>query len=788
MDSMDTPNANLPARLPDASSRLPAQIIMAPRELAVASSASPSSLNSRMLLRGLARNWWLILLIWLVLAAPLTCLIYRFVEPTYQAFGMIKVESNQPDLFGLMNPFGNDSQAYLLTEIESIRSNPVLDRALQTIADYPMVKNSKDPKSDLRGKLILQVLPNTHWIKIAIESTAPNEARDIVNAVIKSYDDTVMDETLGTPSANKKTTKKKLAEKLAEDFQKYKEGLVEDIEKKKKELHKYAQNGSVEFAKPNLTVKSDDNEQTPQPSFTKESLDQFRTTKDRLMQTEFQIMELVARLKTKQAEAEERQAQLAGDSTARPSDAQLRPRIEQAFKHDPEVASLIDQIRATTEQLEHAKGVSRRGADIAVVAVQKRLTKLKEEYANLWSTKSEEILQRLLVPTSASGAPELDTPTEIKHKIAELRSKSQTYTALINQFEVDKKNSHSEALDATFARDDLNRYNGMFDQVNRKLEQLRFTKDKAGIEIERIDDAELPRVASSNKRMRYMVLLPVGILFGVLGLFLLLEVKSERVGDPDHLSSRVQSEVYALPPLPTTRSARKLSGPVIDDQIERFIQRLDHLRFAVCGDQHAADLGRCVLVTSAVGGEGKTTLAAQLAARCGNAGISTLLIDADLRRAALCPLLDVPEGAGLSDVLDGAKLEDVVIPVQGGTFHLLSAGTPVQDPSRIFQGRNFPMLIAQLRQSYQLIFIDSPPVLPVPDALMLGRWADGALLAARYEISRSSQVERARRQLDIAGIPVLGTVINGMRSSEAYYGRYSFGRQRPSPANPSSAI
>jgi non-specific protein-tyrosine kinase len=195
-----------------------------------------------------------------------------------------------------------------------------------------------------------------------------------------------------------------------------------------------------------------------------------------------------------------------------------------------------------------------------------------------------------------------------------------------------------------------------------------------------------------------------------------------------------------------------------------------------------------VLVTSAVGGEGKTTLAAQLAARCGNAGISTLLIDADLRRAALCSLLDVPEGPGLSDVLEGAKIEDVVIPVQGGTFHLLRAGTPVQDSSRILQGRNFPMLVAQLRRRYELIFIDAPPVLPVPDALMLGRWTDGALLAARFEISRSPQVERARRQLDNAGIPVLGTVINGMRSSDAYYGRYSFGRQRTSPANPSSTI
>ena len=73
-------------------------------------------------------------------------------------------------------------------------------------------------------------------------------------------------------------------------------------------------------------------------------------------------------------------------------------------------------------------------------------------------------------------------------------------------------------------------------------------------------------------------------------------------------------------------------------------------------------------------------------------------------------------------------------------------------------------MMSQLRQRYDLIIIDSPPVLPVPDALILGRWADGAVIAARYDKSRFPQVERARRQLDNAGIAVLGTVINGMRT------------------------
>ena len=130
----------------------------------------------------------------------------------------------------------------------------------------------------------------------------------------------------------------------------------------------------------------------------------------------------------------------------------------------------------------------------------------------------------------------------------------------------------------------------------------------------------------------------------------------------------------------------------------------------------------------------------------------------------------------------------MAISVQGGAFYLLRAGTPIHDTSRLFQSPKFGQLIGQLRQLYDLIIIDSPPVLPVPDALILGRWADGAVIAARYDISRFPQVERARRQLDNAGIAVLGTVINGMRHSDSYYGRYTYSRRRSSQPDSSNTI
>jgi len=272
---------------------------------------------------------------------------------------------------------------------------------------------------------------------------------------------------------------------------------------------------------------------------------------------------------------------------------------------------------------------------------------------------------------------------------------------------------------------------------------------------------------------------PVGVLAAALALAVLMELRSGRVSDPDQLSSRVRHEVFPIAPLPTIRSGVESRNGRDEQKLARFVQSLDHLRVALC-DGGVEGEGRCVLITSATGGEGKTTLSAHLAARCANAGTSILLIDADLRRASLGHLLDVPAGPGIADVLNGeVSLEDALITVQAGGFHFLSAGTPGIDPSRILSSPRLPALINQLRATYDLVLIDSPPVLPVPDALLLGRYVDGVVMASRFDASRLPLVERASRQLSAANIPVFGVVVNGARSQTTEYGHYSYAYQYP---------
>jgi polysaccharide biosynthesis transport protein len=785
MDTIDRPDPNVPARYPSESSRVPAPSAAMSYDLAVATPAAMPQVTPRVLLRGIVRHWWRIALGWLVLSVPLAYYIHQTIEPTYDAVGLLEAEPTAQSIYDHnLHPVASQTEAgpYLRTQVHLMRSDAVLDAAVAKpeISRLPMIAGSPDPKAMLRGALRVGIVGgDTFLIEVGLTSKIPSEAAAIINAVVDEF---ITQHRDYQQTANRT---------LKKDLEFEKEKLKGEIGDLRNRLQGLIGTGNVSI-RDVMAVNKNAKEDDPS-SFEKVDDSEYRKVLDRLMDTDLAIVEARGLLATTkdQFAAAQQLASAEGGGQARLQAELLEERIREEFtSNDPDAQRLIEQINVINEALQRHKDLARNQNDPAIQAAWRQHDKLKKQWERLWEIKHDKIKERL-----EAGAEDQRPQAwaarihQIEQTIQQHEGKKESLRQMIAALKTNETKQNSSALELTFLNDDLNQRRSLHAVIESKLKQLQFEMATESYRITVRNHADIPKVPSANKRMKYLAMAPAGVLCLMLGLFLLLEIKSERVGDPEALSTRVQSEVYALPPLPTGRSIRKRVDPNDDDQIEQFIQRLDHLRFAVCGNPAELEKGRCVLITSAIGGEGKTTLAAQLAARCGNAGMSTLLIDADLRRTGLCALLDIPEGPGLSDALlnDEPPPTELVVPVQGGTFHLLGAGTPIPDTSRIFQNRKLGLLIAQFRQLYDLVIIDSPPVLPVPDALVLGRWVDGAVLAVRYDISRFPQVERARKQLDGAGIAVLGTVINGMKNADSYYGRYSYSRKRsPHPETPAA--
>lgn len=183
-------------------------------------------------------------------------------------------------------------------------------------------------------------------------------------------------------------------------------------------------------------------------------------------------------------------------------------------------------------------------------------------------------------------------------------------------------------------------------------------------------------------------------------------------------------------------------------------------------------------VTSASPGEGKTTTAANLAVAYADAGRRTLIVCCDLRRPRLHRFFDLPPDPGFTSVLLGQlELEDAVQPVPGTPgLHLLAAGPMPANPAELLRGARARRLLQQLREGFDLVIVDSPPVLPVADALVLAHEADGTLIVGTAHQTTRRRLRRAVESLRQIEAPLVGAVLNAVPATEdygydiAYYG------------------
>ncbi len=193
-----------------------------------------------------------------------------------------------------------------------------------------------------------------------------------------------------------------------------------------------------------------------------------------------------------------------------------------------------------------------------------------------------------------------------------------------------------------------------------------------------------------------------------------------------------------------------------------------------------------LLITSSVAGEGKSILSADLSAVLAQGGKRVLLVDADLRKPSLGGRLEMRSKVGLSNFLtDEHLLEDILEVGRLPRLHLLTSGPTPPYPAELLGSTRMEEAVDRWRESYDFIVLDSPPVLPVTDAVVLASLADAALLVARHGMTNRLSLSRAHRTiLEQSTQDRIGIVLNGVSQGSSfhyeYYG-YSSSRAYPGP-------
>jgi capsular exopolysaccharide synthesis family protein len=310
------------------------------------------------------------------------------------------------------------------------------------------------------------------------------------------------------------------------------------------------------------------------------------------------------------------------------------------------------------------------------------------------------------------------------------------------------------------------------DMLRAQIDQKKKYLDQVGSDLEllRAEQNSPPRVslqqaaALQKKDIKRQVLGAVGapilvLILVALGVAL-VEFRSRRICSADEVASGLGIRVVgALPPL------RRQLGQGIQ---EGLVESIDALRTLLLRDAHL-EATRLVMVTSAGAGEGKTTLACNLADSLARAGRKTLLIDCDLRQPAAHQLFELPLQPGFSEILLGEV--DAVDTIQAtpvpGLF-LVPAGQWDRDVVQALAREGVGEIFEKLKEEYDFIVIDSHPVLAATDSLLLGQHADAVLLSVLREVSRSPRVYSACQRLASLGIRLLGAVVNGAAPDEVY--------------------
>jgi len=187
----------------------------------------------------------------------------------------------------------------------------------------------------------------------------------------------------------------------------------------------------------------------------------------------------------------------------------------------------------------------------------------------------------------------------------------------------------------------------------------------------------------------------------------------------------------------------------------------------------ADDPLRVLLITSPLGGDGKSTITYNLAVAFAQHGRRVLILDADMRKPSAHTLFHAHKAPGLSEVLTGsAQFAEAMIPHDSlPNLALLPSGTTPPNPAELLDSKRFDALIEEAKKQFDLIMIDSPPVLMVTDPVILSTKTDGAIIVLRSQKTTKPVLRRAVEVLHRSYGRKLGFVVNGMdtKSVEYYY-------------------
>lgn len=319
-------------------------------------------------------------------------------------------------------------------------------------------------------------------------------------------------------------------------------------------------------------------------------------------------------------------------------------------------------------------------------------------------------------------------------------------------------------------------------QLLNRQQELSIAKSSAIGNVRIIDTAVTePKPVKPKK----IIVIGIGIILGIfisVGLVLLRVFLRRGIESPEQLEE-MGINVYASVPVSEwlAKSNSKKSNQLRKNQSDTLLALENPADLAVEAIRslrtslHFAMMeakNNVLMISGASPNAGKTFISSNLAATIASTGKKVLFIDADLRKGYVHKMFGHKHNRGLSDILSGQVSSETVIErVTGGEFDYIGRGQVPPNPAELLMHDRFAGLLDWASKHYDLVIVDTPPILAVTDAAIIGRYVGTALLVARFEANTAKEIEVSVKRFEQSGVLIKGCILNGVvKKASSYYG------------------
>ena len=471
-------------------------------------------------------------------------------------------------------------------------------------------------------------------------------------------------------------------------------------------------------------------------------------------------------------------------------DASQRSLIEQATSlSSPAIMVLQEQMaeliaeKASYEQQLRGAGFSPQ-EDPKLNNMEQRLKGLQEKIVE----ETRNLVGRGTAAMNPLNVSEqlLTTIIEMETENKSLKSKTSEYSGIVRRFDRMLNSLPEKALKLARLQREAEVNNNIFMMLREKYEENRIAEAGQLGSVRIVDWAKPPKdPIKPRKKMNVLMGMMVGFGLGVGITFLreYLDNSLKTIEDVERMGFPVLGSIPFI-------TAEKISsnGNGVNGDIRRIESRLvthfapkspisEAYRTLRTNIQYAkADSPiTSFLVTSSGPGEGKSTTVANLAITFAQMGTRTLLVDTDLRRPVLHGIFGQPRNDGLTNILVGrTTLQQAIKPTQVDDLFLVTSGTLPPNPSELLTSQMMEQFLREANDQFDIVLLDTPPVIAVTDAAVLSRKVDGIVLVMRSAHTERDIIMRSRGLLEKVNAKLLGVLVNGLQVNNMYGSYYNY--------------